>query len=161
MALDETHDPKRKSWVETANAAGAEFPLQNLPLGVFRRKGEAARGGIAIGDRILDLAAAQRARLFSGDAAEAAEAGSGATLNRLMALGNGASRALRRAASELLGSEAGSRRAAVEPHRLRDTLAFMFETRLALHPTRFALETPALQRDYDACWSGFPKRFRA
>ncbi|HXQ50785.1 MAG TPA: homogentisate 1,2-dioxygenase [Stellaceae bacterium] len=46
------------------------------------------------------------------------------------------------------------------PHYLGDTLAFMFETRLVCRPTRFALETPALQRDYDACWSGFEKFFR-
>jgi homogentisate 1,2-dioxygenase len=36
----------------------------------------------------------------------------------------------------------------------------MFETRWVLHPTAFALETPALQRDYDACWDGIPKNFR-
>jgi fumarylacetoacetase len=121
MALDETHDAKRKSWVETANAAGADFSLQNLPLGIFRRKGggETPRGGVAIGDRILDLAAAHRARLFSGDAAQAVEAATGPTLNRLMAMGGGAARALRRALSELLGAESGGldkRRATIEPH---------------------------------------------
>ena len=45
------------------------------------------------------------------------------------------------------------------PHKVDNTLAFMFETRLVLRPTRFALETPALQRDYDACWGGFEKMF--
>jgi homogentisate 1,2-dioxygenase len=45
------------------------------------------------------------------------------------------------------------------PQKIADTLAFMFETRLVLRPTRFALETPALQRDYDACWAGFEKMF--
>jgi homogentisate 1,2-dioxygenase len=45
------------------------------------------------------------------------------------------------------------------PHYLADTLAFMFETRLVCRPTRFALETPSLQRDYDACWNGFAKSF--
>ncbi len=49
--------------------------------------------------------------------------------------------------------------AVLTPHYLADTLAFMFETRLVCRPTRFALETPALQRDYDACWSGFAKMF--
>ncbi len=49
--------------------------------------------------------------------------------------------------------------ATLAPHYLADTLAFMFETRMVCRPTRFALETPALQRDYDACWSGFPKLF--
>jgi len=43
------------------------------------------------------------------------------------------------------------------PHKIADTLAFMFETRQVISPTRFAMETPALQRDYDACWSNFPK----
>ena len=41
-----------------------------------------------------------------------------------------------------------------------DTLAFMFETRLVLRPTKFALETPALQKDYDKCWVGFEKMFK-
>jgi homogentisate 1,2-dioxygenase len=41
------------------------------------------------------------------------------------------------------------------PHRLADTLAFMFESRAVLHPTRWALDAPHRQRDYDACWSGF------
>jgi homogentisate 1,2-dioxygenase len=43
------------------------------------------------------------------------------------------------------------------PHKIADTLAFMFESRWVIAPTRFAMETPALQRDYDACWSNFPK----
>jgi homogentisate 1,2-dioxygenase len=43
------------------------------------------------------------------------------------------------------------------PHKITDTLAFMFESRWVIAPTRFALETPAMQRDYDACWSNFPK----
>jgi homogentisate 1,2-dioxygenase len=45
------------------------------------------------------------------------------------------------------------------PHKLDNTLAFMFETRQVLRPTRFALETPALQRDYDACWQGLDRQF--
>ena len=47
--LDETHDPARKSWVESANTPDTPFPIQNLPLGVFRRQGESgARIGVAI-----------------------------------------------------------------------------------------------------------------
>ena len=46
------------------------------------------------------------------------------------------------------------------PHKIEGSLACMFETRLLIAPTRFALETPALQRDYDACWAGFPKLFK-
>jgi homogentisate 1,2-dioxygenase len=49
----------------------------------------------------------------------------------------------------------------LEPHKIENTLAFMFETRLAFHPTRFALETPARQTNYDACWDGFRKFFRS
>ena len=48
----------------------------------------------------------------------------------------------------------------LKPHKIEDTLAFMVETRLAFRPTRFAMETPALQRDYDACWQGFTKMFK-
>ncbi len=50
--------------------------------------------------------------------------------------------------------------AELKPVYLADTLAFMFETRLVCRPTRFALDTPALQRDYDECWDGFTKNFR-
>jgi fumarylacetoacetase len=54
--LDETHDPALRSWVESANCEGSDFPIQNLPVGVFRSRGEErARLGVAIGDFILDL----------------------------------------------------------------------------------------------------------
>jgi len=49
--------------------------------------------------------------------------------------------------------------AELKPQKIEDTLAFMFETRMPVRPTRFALETDALQRDYDACWAGFEKLF--
>ena len=57
--MNRTHDPKLKSWVESANDPACDFPVQNLPFGIFRRKGsrECPRGGVAIGDQILDLAA--------------------------------------------------------------------------------------------------------
>ena len=42
MRLNETHDPARLSWVDSANAAGVDFPIQNLPFGVFRRKSSGA-----------------------------------------------------------------------------------------------------------------------
>jgi len=50
--------------------------------------------------------------------------------------------------------------AELKPYYLADTLAFMFETRLVCRPTRYALETPALQHDYDSVWSGFENHFR-
>jgi homogentisate 1,2-dioxygenase len=49
--------------------------------------------------------------------------------------------------------------AKLEPKLLADTLAFMFESRHLIRPTRFALETEALQRDYWHCWSGLEKHF--
>src|SRR5712691_2960821 len=89
--IDETHDRARQSWVASANGH-SEFPLQNLPFGVFSPPGTTVpnaqpRGGIAIGDQIFDLRTAHEAGLFSGLAATAAEAASGASLNPLMALG--------------------------------------------------------------------------
>ena len=58
--LNATHDPKLRSWVESANAADADFPIQNLPFGRFRPAGssEHFRIGVAIGDQVLDLKAA-------------------------------------------------------------------------------------------------------
>ena len=56
-AIDETHSPARRSWVASANEH-ADFPIQNLPLGIFTVSGGPARGGVAIGDEIFDLAAA-------------------------------------------------------------------------------------------------------
>ncbi len=47
------------------------------------------------------------------------------------------------------------------PQRVADTMAFMFETRIPIRPTRFALEHPALQRDYARCWQGLTKAFDA
>ena len=111
--VNETHDPGLRSWVESAHTAGCDFPIQNLPFGVFRRRGsdEAFRGGVAIGDQILDLAAAAGTGLFSGLAAQAIDAAAGATLNALMALGPKATSALRGALSKSLrtGAAAQSR----------------------------------------------------
>ncbi len=58
--IDATHDPALRSWVPSANQAGCDFPIQNLPFGRFRRRdgGGSWRIGTAIGDQILDLAAA-------------------------------------------------------------------------------------------------------
>ncbi|MFO0404545.1 MAG: fumarylacetoacetase, partial [Alphaproteobacteria bacterium] len=99
--MDATHDPSLKSWVASANQPGQDFPIQNLPFGVFSRAGEAPRGGVAIGEMILDLRAAISAGLLAGAAAEAA---SGPSLNALMALGRGASRSLRAHISALLAA---------------------------------------------------------
>ena len=102
--LNETHDPRLRSWVAAANSPDCDFPLQNLPFAVFRRRGtqEPWRGGVAIGDQVLDLAAAARAAPFGGPAAQALEAGARDKLNAWMALGATAWSALRLALSRAL-----------------------------------------------------------
>jgi fumarylacetoacetase len=104
IPLNETHHPHLRSWVDSANADGNDFPIQNLPFGVFRRYGsaEATRVGVAIGDQILDLTAAQAKSVFTGDSDEAAQACCAPTLNAYMALGSQAWSALRLALSRAL-----------------------------------------------------------
>jgi len=114
MRLNETHDPARRSWVLTANHPGTDFPIQNLPLGIFCENGF-ARAGVAIGDRILDLAAALDLGFFSGEAAVAARAASGGSLNNLMALGPRPRSILRARLSDLLRLDSPER-AQAEPH---------------------------------------------
>jgi fumarylacetoacetase len=101
--INETHDPALTSWVASANA-GSDFPIQNLPFGVFRQPGQAWRGGVAIGDQIVDLAAVAARGVFDGDAASAVAAAAGDALNPLMALGPRAWSALRLALSRGLRS---------------------------------------------------------
>ena len=124
FALDETHDPRRTSWVASAQGH-PEFPIQNLPLCVFGPDGGEPRGGIAIGDCIFDIRAALEAGLFSGEAKRAAEAASGAPLNDLLALGSGPRSALRRRVSELLaaGSAEGAKAQALRGRLLHDASA--------------------------------------
>lgn len=111
--IDETHDPARRSWVPSADDH-ADFPVQNLPFGVFSPAGEPARGGVAIGDHVLDLPAAIAAGLFEGEALRAAKAASGEALNAFLALGAGPRRALRARLSELFELRS-LERAKVEP----------------------------------------------
>jgi fumarylacetoacetase len=93
IEINATHNPALRSWVGSANRAETDFPLQNLPFGVFRRAGssESFRGGVAIGDQILDLAmpalrtAAQAAS--SGSVAKALAACGESSLNAFLALG--------------------------------------------------------------------------
>ena len=117
-ALDETHDPRRKSWVASAEGH-PDFPIQNRPLGIFSPPNGEPRGGVAIGDMILDLRAAGKAGLFSGAARLAAEVAAGPALNPLMRLGKEPRIALRKRLSELLSAD-GAERKAVE--RLSDKL---------------------------------------
>src|SRR3954466_3901697 len=96
--LNETHDPAIKSWVESANKPDTDFPLQNLPLGICRRRGsrEAPRVFVAIGDFAFDISGAQKDALLPGLSAQVAQACDTWSLNRLMALGQPHWSALRR-----------------------------------------------------------------
>ena len=96
------HTANARSWVEHANGHN-DFPLQNLPLGIFSRPGEARRCGVAIGDAILDLEAVLAAGLFDGAAKAAVEATRGGALNAFFALGRSARVALRERLQVLLG----------------------------------------------------------
>ncbi|MCJ0765574.1 fumarylacetoacetase [Variovorax terrae] len=97
--LNATHDANARSWLESANAPGADFPIQNLPFSVFRRQGspEAFRGGVAIGDQVICLGAVAASGALPGLAGEAVQAAAQSTLNGFMALGPKAWSALRHA----------------------------------------------------------------
>ncbi|MFA5549713.1 MAG: fumarylacetoacetase [Porticoccaceae bacterium] len=109
MSLNHTHDPSARSWLDSANAGGGDFPIQNLPFGVFRRQGtnEAFRGGVAIGDQVIDLAALSAAGALTGPAADAARAAAQPVLNDLLAMGPAAWSALRHALFDGLQTSAG------------------------------------------------------
>jgi len=102
IRLDETHDPKRRSWVESANYPDTDFPIQNLPIGIFSVGSDAPRCGMAIGDAIFDIGVAYARGWLSGAAAKAAEASMGGTLNNLFALGSRPLKELRKQVASLL-----------------------------------------------------------
>ncbi len=112
--LDHTHDPAAVSWVESARRPNGDFPIQNLPFGVFQRRGrgEAARIGVAIGDEIVDLSRAIGQGLLAGVDQEVQAAGSSRSLNAVMALGRDAARQLRHRLFALLEQGAPDQQAA-------------------------------------------------
>ena len=105
-SLNETHDATLTSFVESANDGATDFPIQNLPFAMFRRAGsnEVFRGGVAIGDQVLDLAALSLASVLSGVAANGCLAAADSTLNRFMLMGSASWSALRLALSRALRS---------------------------------------------------------
>jgi fumarylacetoacetase len=132
--VNETHDPARTSWVESAQGQ-TDFPIQNLPFGVFRRSqsGHAPSVGVAIGDRILDLAAARELGGFTGGALRAAEACASPSLNSLMSLGQDHWSALRRQISGLLAEDSPALRA---DRRLGDRILIPMADAELLLPSR-------------------------
>ncbi|MEJ0046590.1 MAG: fumarylacetoacetase [Rhodospirillales bacterium] len=138
IELDSTHDPALQSWVTNANNH-PDFPIQNLPLGVFAPLNGERRAGVAIGDHILDLAACAVHGLLAGDALRAAQAAQGGTLNALLALGARPRRALRLALVGIL-----ARGSAAEP-----------QAEALLHDAgACTLHLPALIGDYTDFYAG-------
>jgi fumarylacetoacetase len=137
--MNETHDPSRASWVAAAHAT--DFPIQNLPFGVFRRResaaaatpGAEARVGIAIVDQILDVTAALDEGHFTGLAARAAESCRAPVLNGLLALGRPHWSELRRQTSALLAADSAAYRA--DPKRVARLLVPMADADMLLPVT--------------------------
>jgi fumarylacetoacetase len=94
-----------RSWIESANLPGSDFPLENLPYGVFSQ-GESKHIGVAIGDQVLDLRGCAKNGLLSQLSSEMIAACSSDSLNALMALGPAAWSMLRRQITSLLNAEA-------------------------------------------------------
>ena len=135
--INRTHDPALRSWVQSANERECEFPIQNLPFGVFRRTDQAgARSvGVAIGDSILDVSACVREGLVAPG--PAADACSDTTLNRLMARELSALSHFRAELSDML-SDTG-----VQADRARDA-----SKRILVAMPSAAMEVPADIGDY-------------
>ncbi|MFC7518066.1 fumarylacetoacetase [Herbaspirillum sp. GCM10030257] len=107
--LNATHDPERRSWLESANQPGCDFPIQNLPFGVFTESG-VHRAGVALGDKVINLQALLRHGLLDGHAALAVHATSSGGLNALMEMDPLFASALRGQLSDLFSIGASSER---------------------------------------------------
>ena len=131
--LNETHDPERRSWFASANSDDTDFPIQNLPFGLFRSAGR-TRGGVALGDAIIDLDALLESGLIDGLASNAASAASGETLAPLLSCEPAAVSALRARLSDLFRRGGGG-----DPNILQNMLVPMAEAELLLplKPTAF------------------------
>ena len=113
--LDTTHDARLRSWVQSAQEPNTDFPIQNLPLGVFESDGRSRRPGMAIGTGILDLVAATESGLVN-DALSATihDCEREGSLNAILAGGRGTLGALRDMASALLREESDAGRVAAK-----------------------------------------------
>ena len=105
-SINHTHDPNLRSWIESANQKDTDFPLQNLPFGVFRHQDHLTTPhiGVAIGDQILDLFACCQLGLLQELPEPLTAACRSPNLNPLMTLGSWATSALRDRLSQLLRS---------------------------------------------------------
>ncbi|HTD82635.1 MAG TPA: fumarylacetoacetase [Gemmatimonadaceae bacterium] len=106
--MNETHDPSLTSWIESANSPDSDFPIQNLPFGVFSRKGDAERRvGVAIGDQIIDIGESLSANLWTGKARDVARWCDRPNLNELMQAPRESLSEFRARLSELLSGTPG------------------------------------------------------
>src|SRR3954452_19017606 len=106
-SLNETHDPARKSWVESANRFGCDFPIQNLPFCMFAPAGQSHRPGVAIGDFVFDVVEAAELNLLGSDLSQAVHRCVGTGLNSLMGLDRSDLSKLRKQLSDLLLDNSG------------------------------------------------------
>ncbi|MDX1529697.1 MAG: fumarylacetoacetase, partial [Gammaproteobacteria bacterium] len=101
---DPTNDPSLQSWIESANGTDCDFPIQNLPYGVFSARAKTApRVGAAIGDQVLDLSVLESERLIETGSREPVFARP--ALNAFMALGPDIWGRVRARLSELLNQD--------------------------------------------------------
>ncbi|MFY0613591.1 MAG: fumarylacetoacetase [Hyphomicrobiaceae bacterium] len=115
MPTNKTHDPAAKSWVDSANADTTDFPIQNLPYGVFSVDGGDKHIGVAIGDQILDLTVIEQRGLVRPDGARTVF--DRAEINAFMALGPGVWRDTRAVIFDLLDAGSGDLRDDTELRR--------------------------------------------
>ncbi len=116
--VNTTHDPTLKSWVQSANAPGAEFPIQNLPYCVFQQPSGPPSIGVGIGDQILDLRTCAGSGLLSDPFVQVA---SQPTLNALMGLSTGDQSQFRRLIQSLLTENASAKKDNIEPALVSQT----------------------------------------
>ncbi len=103
-SIDHTHDPSLQSWVQSANDPISDFPIQNLPFGVFLNTEGQRHIGVAIGDQILDVHAAVEARALADLDAESACSLSATELNSFMGQGQATWKHVRASLSSLLSA---------------------------------------------------------
>jgi fumarylacetoacetase len=110
MERNSTHDPDARSFVESANVSGCDFPIQNLPFGAYTNgQNTCASLCVAIGDQVLDLEAAAERALLDDVGDSTYESCKESSLNSLMGLGSARWTKLRRALFELLSANSAKR----------------------------------------------------
>ena len=121
MKADRSHDPNRSTWIDQIAQGQSDFPIQNLPLGVFREEGTDDEGtvGVRILDRVLDLQGIVELDLLDSLAVEVQEAACRPRLNGLLSLSKSDRTALRISVSDLLSTDTDIDKQEVVASRLR------------------------------------------